>query len=194
MGKMRWFIIPAVLSVSFLLYLLASTIFSGYSPVFANTQSSAPIPLASESDLEDVDTSSCSISEQYPQQVRQWCPLIEMYAKINDLQPELIAAVILQESGGDPTAYSSSGAVGLMQVMPRDGIAAGFECVNGPCFASRPSMQELYNPDFNISYGARMLAGLFQRTGDLHTALQAYGPMDIGSGYAEKVLAIMESH
>jgi len=48
------------------------------------------------------------------------------------LPEALIAAVILQESGGDPSAYSSSGAVGLMQVMPRDGIAAEFMCVNGP--------------------------------------------------------------
>jgi hypothetical protein len=194
MGKMRWFIIPAILSVSFTLFLLASTIFNGFSPVYANAQSVNPAPVAGDGDIASLEASGCTISERYPEQVRQWCSLIELYARQNDLQPELIAAVILQESGGDPIAYSASGAVGLMQVMPCDGIAAGFVCVNGPCFASRPSMLELYDPEFNISYGAKMLAGLFHRTGNLQAALQAYGPMDTSSGYAEKVLAIMESH
>ena len=82
-----------------------------------------------------------------------------------ELPPNLIAAVILQESGGDATAYSSSGAVGLMQVMPRDGIAASFECINGPCFASRPTIEELQDPRFNIEYGTRMLARFNRQTG-----------------------------
>ncbi|NTU75976.1 MAG: lytic transglycosylase domain-containing protein, partial [Anaerolineaceae bacterium] len=83
---------------------------------------------------------------------------------------------------------------GLMQVMPRDGIAANFMCANGPCFASRPSIQELYDPEFNISYGARMLAGLINKRGSIRDGLQAYGPMDVGYYYADLVIKIMNTY
>ena len=84
--------------------------------------------------------------------------------------------------------------MGLMQVMPRDGLAAGFMCINGPCFAARPSMQELYDPEFNISYGTQMLAGLIERHGNARDALRAYGPMDMGFRYADIVLGIMNRY
>jgi soluble lytic murein transglycosylase-like protein len=105
-----------------------------------------------------------------------------------------VAAVIWQESGGDPLAYSRSGAVGLMQVMPRDGIAAKFVCVNGPCFASRPSSEQLRDPAFNVAYGTRMLGELLQRHGNLRDALKAYGPMDRGYSYADKVLTLYQQY
>ena len=101
---------------------------------------------------------------------------------------------MVQESGGNPDAYSHSGAVGLMQVMPRDGLAAGFMCVNGPCFGSRPSMSELYDPEFNVSYGTRMLSGLVAKRGSVRDGLMAYGPANVGYYYADKVLAIYENN
>ncbi|HCE17845.1 MAG TPA: hypothetical protein DEQ80_08300 [Anaerolinea thermolimosa] len=136
----------------------------------------------------------CAVSSTYPQAVLRWCSLITRYAVEANLDPNLVAAVILQESGGNPEAYSRSGAVGLMQVMPRDGIAAGFQCINGPCFASRPGMAELLDPEFNIAYGTRMLAGLIQKRGSVRDGLFAYGPMNVGYSYADKILAIYESH
>jgi soluble lytic murein transglycosylase-like protein len=77
-----------------------------------------------------------------------------------------------------------------MQVMPRDGIAATFQCINGPCFTNRPSIAELKDPAFNVDYGVRMLAGLTERHGDIREALKSYGPYDVGYIYADKVLAI----
>lgn len=136
----------------------------------------------------------CKLSEKYPESIRQWCSEITHYAESKNLDPGLVAAVMLQESGGNPTAYSKSGAVGLMQVMPRDGLAASFMCVNGPCFASRPSIQELQDPVFNIDYGTRMLAGLVNKQGNVRDALRAYGPMDVGYYYADKVLGIYQSY
>jgi soluble lytic murein transglycosylase-like protein len=97
---------------------------------------------------------------------------------------------MLQESAGKPDAYSKSGAVGLMQVMPRDGLASKFMCVNGPCFSDRPSMEELFDPEYNVAYGTRMLAELVQHYGDVRTALKAYGPKDVGFYYADLVLGI----
>lgn len=136
----------------------------------------------------------CPLSSAYPEKVQQWCELIVEFAAAHELPAELIAAVILQESGGNALAYSSSGAVGLMQVMPRDGLAAQFQCVNGPCFASRPTITELQDPAYNIEYGTRMLAGLVSRTGEVREALKAYGPMDRGYSYADTVLAIYENY
>lgn len=123
---------------------------------------------------------------------RGWCDLIVKGAEENALDPLLVAAVIWQESGGDPLAYSSSGAVGLMQIMPKDGIAAEKVCINGPCFADRPTIQELQDPEFNIRYGCRMLASLITRLGSVREALMAYGPEDIGYEYADTVLGLYE--
>ena len=143
---------------------------------------------------QQVESRECIMSDKYPQSIQQWCSLITHHAIKNQLDPDLLAALIWQESGGDPIAYSSSGAVGLMQVMPRDGLAAGFQCINGPCFRNRPSIQELQNADFNISYGSSMLAGLYQKYGSLREALLSYGPMDVGYYYADKVLGIFEKY
>jgi soluble lytic murein transglycosylase-like protein len=136
----------------------------------------------------------CNVSNNYPESIMQWCGLITQYAKEQGLEPNLIAAVMLQESGGQPEAYSKSGAVGLMQVMPRDGKAASFTCINGPCFASRPTIEELKDPEFNVEYGTRMLSGLENRLGTIRDALKSYGPKDVGYYYADKVLAIYERY
>jgi hypothetical protein len=140
------------------------------------------------------DQDGCSLSSKYPETIQQWCELITRISTDFELDANFVAAVMLQESGGNPEAYSKSGAVGLMQVMPNDGIAAKFMCVNGPCFTNRPSSEELFDPTFNIQYGVRMLAGLFNRYGALRDALKAYGPMDVGFSYADKVLAIYENY
>lgn len=154
-------------------------------------QSIFTLPDNSTSDKQFGD---CSLPSAYPDAVRQWCGWIMEYAGKNDIDPLLLAAVITQESGGDPQAYSASGAVGLMQVMPRDGIAAGFMCVSGPCFSSRPSSEELSDPEFNISYGAQLLAGLISQHGDIREALCAYGPHDVGYTYADAVLNIYTAY
>ncbi len=106
----------------------------------------------------------------------------------------MVAALILQESGGDPQAYSKSGAVGLMQVMPNDGLAASFTCQNGPCFSSRPATSELQDPEFNIAYGTKYLASLLSKYGNLRDALKSYGPMNVGYYYADIVLAIFQNY
>ncbi len=145
-----------------------------------------------DSNNQTAQNSSCSLSASYPANIRQWCNLIEAAAQDTGLPAGLIAALIVQESGGDPMAYSSSGAVGLMQVMPRDGIAAEFMCVNGPCFASRPTIAELEDPAYNIQYGSNYLAGLVEKHGSFREALFRYGPMNIGYHYADLVLSIWE--
>jgi hypothetical protein len=148
----------------------------------------------SKSDGNQDGGKGCSLGARFPDSVRQWCGLIEKYAQEQNLDANLIAAVIYQESGGNPQSYSGSGAVGLMQVMPRDGLAAGFMCGAQPCFSSRPSMNELYDPEFNISYGIRMMSNLNNKYGNLRDALMAYGPANVGYYYADIVLGLYESY
>ena len=136
----------------------------------------------------------CEVSSKYPEEITQWCGLITKQSKKNGLDPDLVAALIWQESGGNPKAYSKSGAVGLMQVMPRDGIAASFMCVNGPCFSQRPSMEELYKPTFNVKYGTQFLGNLVKSQGSIRNALFRYGPTGGGYYYADKVLGIYNNY
>jgi hypothetical protein len=133
----------------------------------------------------------CQVSGSYSPEVRQWCTLITQYADQNHLDADLIAALIWYESGGMFDAYSHSGAVGLMQVMPRDGKAASFQCEGQPCFQDRPSIRQLRNPAFNIAYGTQLLNQLVKKhRGNLREALREYGPIDVGYDYADTILAI----
>lgn len=139
-------------------------------------------------------SNGCSISPAYPQSIQQWCTLIDRYARENGISPNLVSAVMMLESAGHADAYSKSGAVGLLQVMPSDGLASSFMCPSGPCFADRPTTEQLYDPEFNISYGTKLLADLLQHYGDLRDALKAYGPKDVGYYYADLVLGILNTH
>ncbi len=136
----------------------------------------------------------CLVSTLFPAEITQWCGLITQYSAKHQLDPNLVAALIWLESGGNHTAFSRSGAVGLMQVMPSDGPSAGFMCINGPCFSNRPTIEQLNDPEFNISYGTRMLAGLVRKNGSIREALHAYGPLDVGYTYADKVLGLYQRY
>ena len=160
--------------------------------------SSPRITLAASSSSADSSNGNAaltgSLSRAYPESILQWEELILENAQQYQLDPNFIAAVMLQESGGDAQAYSSSGAVGLMQVMPRDGIAQTFLCDGQPCFRNRPSMQELFEPAYNIAYGTRLLAGLIEKYGSQQEALYHYGPIDVGYRYADAVLSIYSNY
>lgn len=197
----RWSV-PAAFLVGCLLvvflFLATTSLAAPSTEISTAVQESNPDPGDEIDESEEPDVvaqesrsgSGCQVSEQFPNKILKWCELITQYANQHDLEPDLIAALILQESGGNAQAYSHSGAVGLMQVMPRDGLAAEFICANGPCFKNRPTIKQLKDPEFNVSYGTRMLAGLVKRSGSLREALKSYGPMDVGYSYSETVLAL----
>lgn len=132
------------------------------------------------------------LSSFFPPAIQQWKFEIENQSRMNGIDANIIAAVIYIESAGDAHAYSPCGAVGLMQVMPRDGLSTSFTCDGQPCFSSRPSMTELFDPRFNIEYGTGLLRSLYNRKGSWREALYSYGPIDVGYDYADRVLSILE--
>ena len=185
-------IFGVILGSSFLIF-IAVQLFSPSEQVLASTISNNQQTFELETN-QPAKSDSCHVSKKYPDSILQWCQSIETYAVKYAIDPNFLAAVMLQESGGNPSAYSSSGAVGLMQIMPRDGIAENFTCINGPCFANRPTMEELFDPDFNLEYGSRMLIQLFEKYGGWRDTLKAYGPMDMGYRYADIVLEIFDNY
>jgi len=105
---------------------------------------------------------------------RLWYPLryeqiVRGHARNYGLDPALLAAVIYQESKFKASARSSSGAIGLMQLLPdtAKGIALH---TGGTAFR----VDDLYDPEINVRYGAWYLRHLLQKYGDERTALAAY--------------------
>jgi soluble lytic murein transglycosylase len=86
-----------------------------------------------------------------------------------DLDPALLAAVIYRESRFDAGARSSSGAIGLMQLLPD--TAKGIALHTG---GSRFRVADLYDPEINVRYGAFYLRRLLTKYGDERLALAAY--------------------
>lgn len=196
MANKKILLVTGIVFGSFLLVNISKYILSPSTVLaFSENQSHGISVDVAETVIDKSMSSECGITGNYPEKIMQWCSLITEHAVNQGLEPNLIAALVLQESGGDPDAYSKSGAVGLMQVMPRDGLAAEFMCPNGPCFSNRPSMAELYDPVFNIDYGTRFLAGLMNRyNGDIREALKFYGPADVGYYYADIVVNIYNGY
>ncbi len=97
-------------------------------------------------------------------------PYIEMVARENDVDPTLVKAVALVESGFDPAARSSKGAQGLMQLMPTT--------------AARYGVTNLHDPYQNLTAGAKHLRDLLDEyDGNVTLALAAY---NAGSGAVKR--------
>ncbi len=77
--------------------------------------------------------------------------------------------MIYTESKFNADARSSSGAVGLMQLLPA--TAEGIALHTG---GSRFRVSDLYTPEINIRYGSWYLRHLLDKYGDERTALAAY--------------------
>lgn len=117
--------------------------------------------------------------------------IINTAAQKTGLDPAFIRAVMVAESGGNPKAKSSAGALGLMQLMPATAKGLG---VTDP-----------FDPLQNILGGAKYLKTQFDRFGDLRLALAAYnaGPGAVRKyggippyaetrNYVEKVMKLYE--
>ena len=95
--------------------------------------------------------------------------VIRGHARNYELDPALLAAVIYRESKFDADARSRSGAIGLMQLLPD--TAKGIAVHTG---GRRFVVDDLYDPEINVRYGAFYLRRLLRKYGDERLALAAY--------------------
>jgi soluble lytic murein transglycosylase len=95
--------------------------------------------------------------------------VIRGHAENYDLDPALLAAVIYRESKFDPDARSSSGAIGLMQLLPD--TAKGIAVHTG---GEKFVVEDLNDPEINVRYGSFYLRRLLRKYGDERLALAAY--------------------
>ncbi len=119
-------------------------------------------------------------------------PVIVREAQEHGLDPSLVKAIILAESGYNPKAVSSRGAKGLMQLMPGTARSLG--------------VVDVFDPRHNIRGGVKYFKELLERFGgDLKLALAAYNagtrkvlkyrgipPFQSTHAYVQKVLDYYE--
>ncbi len=104
---------------------------------------------------------------------------IRVEAERRTLDPYLVASIIRQESGFEPTTVSNAGAVGLMQIMPAE--AARIGTAGGLGEVTR---DDLFDPTKNIAVGAAEYAQKLALMNGTHTlAIASYnaGEMAVGS-------------
>jgi transglycosylase-like protein with SLT domain len=96
--------------------------------------------------------------------------LVQSTAARHGVNANLVRAVIETESGGNPSAVSRKGAVGLMQLMPTTALELG--------------VKNMYSAEQNLEAGVRYLHTLLDRyNGDLDRALAAY---NAGAGAVDR--------
>jgi soluble lytic murein transglycosylase len=103
---------------------------------------------------------------RYPLRYEQ---IVVGHAENYRLEPQLVAAVIYQESKFDADARSGSGAVGLMQLLPETGQGIA-DRTGGNTW--KPD--DLLDPELNVRYGSWYLRHLLDKYGDERLALAAY--------------------
>jgi soluble lytic murein transglycosylase-like protein len=102
--------------------------------------------------------------------------LIYRVARRHAVNPQLVAAIVWAESGFDPTAVSSRGARGLMQILPDTAERFGVP------------HDRLFEPELNLAAGASYLSWLIDRYGErLELVLGAY---NAGEGVIEQFGAL----
>ena len=109
-----------------------------------------------------LDKASAPANADLPAAAARYKPMIDRAARYWAVDPDVITAVIEHESQFNPNATNpTSGAMGLMQLMPATAKGLG--------------VQNAYDPAQNIWGGAHVLSTQLQRFhGDLRLALAAY--------------------
>jgi hypothetical protein len=117
-------------------------------------------PLGGGAAAQSITDPEAPLASFFTPEVRHWKPQILEWARVYDVNPNVLAIVIQIESCGDSSVISGAGAVGLMQVMP-------FHFEDG---------ENMLNPDMNVQRGMTVFYEcLTQFAGwDLGLALACY--------------------
>ncbi len=148
----------------------ATTPASAASAAASAAAASASAAAAALASAEQIAAQSRAVPKQLPASVAHFEPLINQYAKMHNVDPALVKAVIAVESAFQPGVVSAKGAMGLMQIIPDTGERYG---VTGD--RKQSIAQKLFDPATNLKVGTRYLRdllGMFKHNVEL--ALAAY--------------------
>ncbi|HLU21132.1 lytic transglycosylase domain-containing protein [Lederbergia graminis] len=138
-------------------HVLGTVQYLQYQPSFARTE--IDNAMVQEATTSTFEASSKEIDD-----------IVEEIAKKYNLPVKLIKSVIKHESNFNPTAVSSAGASGLMQLMPKTARGLG--------------VTDIFDPVQNINGGSKYLRNMLDKyNGDLTLALAAY---NAGPGNVDK--------
>jgi soluble lytic murein transglycosylase len=104
-------------------------------------------------------------------------------AKRHNVPPQLVRALIFQESRFDPRARGSKGEIGLMQVLPKGAVAdwARYHKV------SSPAESDLFDPVQNLEIGCWYLGNALRRWKEYKCAVElALAQYNAGGSRAKK--------
>lgn len=93
----------------------------------------------------------------YPQAFRRW---VERYGRAARVEPDLVQALLREESNFNPRARSTAGALGLAQLMPATAQEVAQQLRSGPITTA-----SLLEPRQSIRLGSAYLGGLRRRFG-----------------------------
>lgn len=107
--------------------------------------------------------------------------MIDDIATRSGVDPNIVKAIIQEESGGNPNAVGDNGeSIGLMQIQPKH---------------HKKRMEELgivslFDPQENVILGCSILSDLYDKYGNYEDALSVYnsGNTEDGKAYAERIL------
>ena len=109
-------------------------------------------------------------------------PLIEKYSVVLKVPADLIRAIILTESSGNPNAKGPAGDYGLMQVTLPTARHLGF----------LGAAEELLDPDTNIRLGTTLLARIQAR--GIESLAELYSTYNAGDPQAYKTNPVVAVH
>lgn len=107
--------------------------------------------------------------------------MIDDIAVRSGVDPNIVKAIIKEESNGDPNAIGDNGeSIGLMQIQPKHHQKRMEEL----------GIVSLFDPQENVIVGCNILAELYDKYGNYEDALSVYnsGNTEDGKAYAERIL------